>query len=172
MLIVENAGGRGVAQICALVPRGGAWFLDKISRGITFCLNFILSKFSFENMSYPPYPIYTLPFCIYEFNAKKTLRFKRLIVIIITISGFKYFRKRQLQLSADQQGADPEVRRLRGQRQRDGGRGWRSAGWRDDPGKRDGVLRPLRLLRQVLSRRRGLHLLRLASVKSRTKSEA
>ncbi len=118
-----------------------------------------------------PIPNLHPPWCAMH-SMKKNLRFKRLIVIIITISGFEYFRKRQLQLSADQQGADPEVRRLGGQRRRDGGRGWRSAGWRDDPGKRDGVLRPLRLLRQVLSRRCGFHLLRLASVKSRKKSEA
>ena len=48
MLTVENAGGkgsRGVAQMCALVPGGGV----HAQRVPIFALNFIFSKFSYEN---------------------------------------------------------------------------------------------------------------------------
>ncbi len=49
MLTVENAGGRGVAQICALYP-GGSMFFGQNLKGVPlFALNFIFSKFSFEN---------------------------------------------------------------------------------------------------------------------------
>ena len=100
--------------------------------------------------------------CMDWASTKKVLRLKAQL----RLSGFEHFRKRKFELAADQQGADAEVRRIGGQRDRGRARNGR---WRRrrrfDSRERDGVLRPLRLLRQVLPRRRRLHLLRLAAVK-------
>ena len=77
MITVENAGGRGargVAQICALVPGG-----VHAQRVPLFALNFIFSKFSFENSigrAYviPPIPNLHPPFLHLWIQCKKNLK--------------------------------------------------------------------------------------------------
>jgi hypothetical protein len=98
MLTVENAGGkgsRGVAQMCALVPGGGV----HAQRVPIFALNFIFSKFSYENSigrAYVIPPITNLhPPCLHLcIQCKKTLRFKKLIFLITNLNNYYNFRFR------------------------------------------------------------------------------